>query len=495
MKFRFSKIVSLALALVLVFSCFAICASAITWDTVPAGTTYASRYWSSYYYGSKFYNNMTKVPLTGDGRRDTVAVALSQVGYIEGDSRSEEDGESGGSGNYTEYGYYAGCNAGAWCAAFCSWSYYTAQVTNVDGGSYDTNSGNIYADTYVPDWSSYLVSQGRYKTAYQFRNDWEYGYLYDASYVPQPGDLVFFYTSSEDYPTWEGHIGLVAYTEGSTVYTIEGNTSSGSAVVSEGGGAFFKSYDLYGSKLVGFGSMPFNSVSDLPPIDYTGANPTPGIYVTATGDVSVYAERDDSTPTWTLPMSSLFEVTKIEQDTYGYTMLYSKCEINGVTVNGWIPLNIGSRTIQIYASGNTTPELESNTFEIGSDNTVSGILPGATVSSLLSGVSSSDSATSVKVYNGNTAVANTAALKTGMTVKIFNGNEEVNSYDVVVKGDVNGDGIISGMDYMLAKRHVLGVGMLNGAYKKAAAVTGASSVSSNDYITLKRIVLGTYTLK
>ena len=142
-----------------------------------------------------------------------------------------------------------------------------------------------------------------------------------------------------------------------------------------------------------------------------------------------------------------------------------------------------------------TPELESDSFEIGADNTVSGILPGATVSSLLSGVSSTDDGVTVKVYSGNTAVANSATLATGMTVKIFDGNEEVNSYDIVVKGDVNGDGKITGMDYMLAKRHVLGVSTLNGAYKKAAAVNGGTAPTSNDYITLKRVVLGTYTLK
>ena len=356
MKKTLSRTLSLLLALAMVISLLAVPVSAATWDNVSE-TRYASRYVTSNYTTGKFYDNMTKIPLTGDGARDVVAVAASQVGYIEGSSASGYNGETGGSNNYTEYGCFLGLTGGsghAWCAAFCAWSFYVAEVTDLQGSQYDTdNGGNIWADAYVPYWSEYLIEQGRYRAAYQFRNS--YSDLYDASYVPQPGDLVFFYTASGDYPGWEGHIGLVAYSDGTYVYTLEGNTSSQDGVESEGGGAFFKKYSLTGSNLVGFGVMPYETVDGLPEIDYTGANPSTGLYVTVSGAKSVYQNIDDSTASWTLPMSSVFEVQDIATDSDGNVMLYSKCEIDGTTVYGWITHGSDSngytKTLQVYASG------------------------------------------------------------------------------------------------------------------------------------------------
>ena len=78
------------------------------------------------YKSSKFYKNLTSLSLSGDGARDVVAIAMSQVGYHEGNSESDFDGESkngtndfveynvlygkldNGQGNGLSYGYY-------WC--------------------------------------------------------------------------------------------------------------------------------------------------------------------------------------------------------------------------------------------------------------------------------------------------------------------------------------------------------------------------------------------
>ncbi|MBR3811311.1 MAG: CHAP domain-containing protein [Agathobacter sp.] len=364
MKKTLSRVLALILAVVLAlpaFSATPVEAAPSSWDNVTA-TKYASRYFTSDYATGKFYDNMTSIPLTGDGARDVVAVAASQMGYIEGDSSAGYDGETGGSTNYTEYGYYIGLSGGsshAWCAAFCSWSFYVAEVTDVDGYTADTNSGNIWADSYVPDWSGYLINQGRYRYSYYSQYSLGYG-TSQAFYVPQPGDLVFFNTASGDYPGWEGHIGLVAYSDGEYVYTLEGNTSSQDGVESEGGGAFMKTYSLYGTNIIGYGVMPYETVAGLPEIDYTGSNPTPGLYVTTNGATSVYSGIDDTSATWTLPMSSVFEVLDVETASDGIVMLKAKCEINGQDVYGYIPNGSDSnsfpRTFQIYASSSIYDE-------------------------------------------------------------------------------------------------------------------------------------------
>jgi len=353
MKKTLSKVLALILAVALVLPTLPTTFSAATWDNVPE-TNYASRYWTSDYATGKFYDNMTKIPLTGDGARDVVAVAASQMGYIEGDSAAGYDGETGGSTNYTEYGYYMGLTGGsshAWCAAFCSWVFYTAEVTDVDGGVTNVEDGNIWAHTYVPTWSNYLYANDRYRFSDYYRYSYDYT---QASYKPQPGDLIFFTAGYE--PLDEGHIGLVAYSDDTYVYTLEGNTSSQDGVEAEGGGAFFKKYELSSSSIAGYGVMPYETVEGLPEIDYTGKNPTLGLYVNPSGAKSVYEEKDDAAGSEkaTLPMSSVFEVSKIEKDTEGNTMLYSKCEINGETVYGWIVHGTAdngfSRTFQIYAA-------------------------------------------------------------------------------------------------------------------------------------------------
>ncbi len=355
MKKAFIRIISFCLIAALTFSALVIPASAFEWSNVSGGNYayYRDPYGAnSSYASSKFYKNLTRVPLTGDGARDTVAVALSQMGYLEGDY--EFSGEIGGTGNVTEFGDYMGISGYAWCAAFCSWVYYNAQVTDLYGYSDSCGEnygswGYIWSDTYVPNWSNQLYDFGYYRFSDYYRSSYSPS---QASYKPQPGDLIFFCAGYS--PLDEGHIGLVVYSDDSYVYTAEGNTSSQDGVESEGGGAFFKRYALSSSAIAGYGAMPFNKVSGLPPIDYSGQNPTNGLYINVSGPASVFLNRDDSTASWTLPASSIFEVYKIEEDKYGYTMLYSKCEINGETVCGWIPLGDGyntwSRTVQIYAA-------------------------------------------------------------------------------------------------------------------------------------------------
>ena len=63
---------------------------------------------SASYRSGKYYTQLCNVSLTGNQRTDLVNVARSQLGYHEGDNTSQLHGESSGSRNYTEYGYWYG---------------------------------------------------------------------------------------------------------------------------------------------------------------------------------------------------------------------------------------------------------------------------------------------------------------------------------------------------------------------------------------------------
>ena len=51
-------------------------------------------------------------------------------------------------------------------------------------------------------------------------------------------------------------------------------------------------------------------------------------------------------------------------------------------------------------------------------------------------------------------------LTTGTVVTITEGNES-KSYNVVLYGDINGDGVVNGLDLIKVQKHILGVAFIN----------------------------------
>lgn len=152
---------------------------------------------SDAYRNSPFYDAVNAVELTGDARTDLLNVARSQIGYIEGG----EAGDFGGSGstgvrdNYTEYIYWYFGDAAAhgdnyaWCAAFVSWCAHKAGIS---------------AET-IPKFAR-VQSEGQ--ATFE-----SWGRFRPGTYTPEPGDLIFY----------SGHVGIVEYTDGDRIVSIEGN--------------------------------------------------------------------------------------------------------------------------------------------------------------------------------------------------------------------------------------------------------------------------------
>ena len=121
-----------------------------------------------------------------------VSIALSQLGYTE---RSDE---------FTKYGQWYGISKGYWCDMFVSWCANQAQVSR---------------EIFPPSASctahmKLFIKQNRYAPSA----------ARGGNYVPQQGDLIFFYDPilSPDGSQLT-HVGIVLYTENGYVYTIEGN--------------------------------------------------------------------------------------------------------------------------------------------------------------------------------------------------------------------------------------------------------------------------------
>lgn len=154
-----------------------------------AGTSYTV---SGPYGESVYYENLKALTLTGDYRTDLVNVALTQVGYHEGANSRERHGNNWYSdGNWTEYGYFSGCDGYAWCAMFISWC---ARQARIPGS---------------------LIQNSTVARAYAFGLP----FYTREEYSPRTGDIVFF---AEKGHVWD-HVGIVLGVREGWMYTIEGN--------------------------------------------------------------------------------------------------------------------------------------------------------------------------------------------------------------------------------------------------------------------------------
>ena len=179
----------------------------------------------------------------GYDKQKVINIALAEVGYIEKASASQLDSKTAntGSANYTKYardldslGFYNGRKQGmAWCDVFVDWCFVKAYGKSA-----------ALAITFQPkNAKNNCGARCKYSMQYYQQK----GQLYS---IPQPGDQIFFYSS--DGATIS-HTALVYQVGGGKVYTIEGNTSSSSGVLANGGAVCKKSYPLTSSRIAGYG--------------------------------------------------------------------------------------------------------------------------------------------------------------------------------------------------------------------------------------------------
>lgn len=178
-----------------------------------------------------------------------IALAKSQVGYLEKKSNSNLDDftKNAGSKNYTKYNreYLKWGPGGAqpmeWCGAFVSWCFVTAYGI---AAAKALLCGNMHC--YTPNGAKFFKNKKRY--------------IKRGSGKPQAGDVVFFFSSSKGRI---GHVGIVEKVTSSRVYTIEGNTSGASTLVTNGGGVKRKNYSLSSSYIDGYGRPDYANVESV----------------------------------------------------------------------------------------------------------------------------------------------------------------------------------------------------------------------------------------
>lgn len=160
-----------------------------------------------------------------------LTLAESQVGYIEKNNDKDLDttvGATAGNGNHTRYardltamGLPGYCGS-AWCAVYQMW----LEIKTVGKDQALKTLGSKFYNCFAV--RDYAKAAGRWL---------------NAGVIPKPGYRVIFRQS---------HIALITGVSGGRIYTNEGNTSNGIAVVRNGGMVCNKSYLLTDKSILGY---------------------------------------------------------------------------------------------------------------------------------------------------------------------------------------------------------------------------------------------------
>ena len=173
-------------------------------------------------------------------------VALKYIGYLEKNTCSylEDFTKNAGYNNWNRFAPYSydktKCgvyvNGVAWCDIFVDW---------------------VFIECFGYENALKLLYQPTKSTGAGCKYSANYYKAHNAFYrQPQVGDQAFF----GDYGN-EGHTGIVVAVSGNIITTVEGNTSGGYGVESNGDGVYIKRYNISTQYIPGFGRPNWGVVS------------------------------------------------------------------------------------------------------------------------------------------------------------------------------------------------------------------------------------------
>lgn len=181
-----------------------------------------------------------------------------------------------------------------------------------------------------------------------------------------------------------------------------------------------------------------------------------------------------------------------------------------ITGTGTKNLRVGTNTINVKCksgSGSTrtykltvarkeaekvSGTLSSKKYTVG-DKYITGITPGTKASDFLAGLSTDGGTVKLVGADGK---QNQGLAATGNKVEVYVDNKKKTFYEVVIYGDVNGDGEINVLDMIKVNRHILGLDKLSGTYLVAAdANRKGDGLNVLDMIYINRHALGLSAIK
>ena len=152
-------------------------------------------------------------------------------------------------------------------------------------------------------------------------------------------------------------------------------------------------------------------------------------------------------------------------------------------------INIIYQNTDAPITDNSTVQEVLNDAGIKNGKHISGIAIGTDIKTIKTKITNAKDNAIVTLTSNNGTIKESGTIVTGDKVKIKLPKEE-KTYEIVIYGDVNGDGKISASDYAKVKNTFLGKVSLNDSFKEAADVNKDGKVTASDYAKIKNNFLG-----
>lgn len=147
--------------------------------------------------------------------------------------------------------------------------------------------------------------------------------------------------------------------------------------------------------------------------------------------------------------------------------------------------NISSKTIEVTNIKKEPEKLAISATKYKVDgNYIKNIKPETKMSEIINDVKSNIEYEIQK--KDGTKLTNEEIVGTGYKVKFATGE----TYEIVVNGDVNGDGKITVLDLAKIKKHIIGLETLAGVYQKAGDVDANDTITITDLAKIKKVIIG-----
>lgn len=202
-----------------------------------------------------------------------------------------------------------------------------------------------------------------------------------------------------------------------------------------------------------------------------------------------------STTSYSLVVDSTVDKIKVTA-----TPVASTSSVSGT---GEYTLKVGNNTISVVCKAQNGAE-RTYTIKVAKEKAATGEWSissskysiGTYITGVSQQTSSADFLKSVSVTNGTVKLLSsqgaeyTGTVCTGNKLGVYQGNTLVKTYDIVVKGDVNGDGKVGMADLVKVNRHLLNISQLQGLEALAADVNNSEgTISMADLVMINRCIL------
>jgi beta-N-acetylglucosaminidase len=125
-----------------------------------------------------------------------------------------------------------------------------------------------------------------------------------------------------------------------------------------------------------------------------------------------------------------------------------------------------------------------------SDKYLSGFEVGTDINVIKEKVLNANSTAVIELKDSSGNEKNGGSLATGDKV-IMTVGTDIKEYEVVIYGDVNGDGDINAIDYVRIRKYIMNTASLSGAYSMSADVNKDGNIDAIDYVRIRKYIMNT----